>query len=223
MIIILARTVIIYVTLIIFMRLMGKRQIGELEISDLVTTFLISELASLPISDNSIPLTHAVVPIIILVTLEVASSCLLVRFPSIKSIFSARPSVLINKGHLDRHAMMSARISVDELISELRQNGITSISEVEYAILEQTGKITVIEKAEYKPVNAKQMKIKTKESGISHVIICEGKINKNSLGILGLSKTDVMRELERKKLSLSDVYIMTADDLYKFEIIKKEG
>ncbi len=223
MITIFARTVIIYAILIVSMRLMGKRQIGELEISDLVTTFLISELASLPISDNSIPLTHALVPIIILITFEVVSSCLLVRFPTIKNIFSARPSILINKGRPDRRAMMSARISVDELISELRQKGITNISEVEYAILEQTGKITVIEKSEYKPVSAKQMKIKTEESGIVHVLVCEGKINKHSLNCLNMTKKDVMYELRRKRIDLPDVYIMTADDLKNFEIIKKEN
>ena len=143
------KTVIIYVILIISMRLMGKRQIGELEVSDFVTTLLISEIASAPITDSSIPIINAAIPLLILVVLEVVSSFLLVRFPSLKSVVSARPTIVINKGKPDRRAMLKVRLSVDELVSELRQQGITDISEVQYAILEQNGKITVIEKAPY--------------------------------------------------------------------------
>ena len=205
------------------MRLMGKRQIGELELSDLVTTLLISELASLPITDNFIPLSHAIIPIITLVTFEVLSSFLVVHFPTLKNFISSRPSVLINKGRPDRRAMLSARISADELISELRQQGVTNLSEVEYAILEQNGKITVVQKAEFKTPTAAQLNIKTAESGISHIVVCEGKINKNGLKTLSLSKSDVEKELKKQNTALRDVYIMMIDDAKNVQIIKKEG
>ena len=217
------RTCIIYVLLMCSMRLMGKRQIGELELSDLVTTLLISELASLPITDNFIPLSHAIIPIITLVTFEVLSSFLVVHFPTLKNFISSRPSVLINKGKPDRRAMLSARISADELISELRQQGVTNLSEVEYAILEQNGKITVVQKAPFKPPTAEQLNIKTTESGISHIVICEGTINKNGLKILSLSKSDIEKELKKHNTSIRDVYIMTIDDAQNVQIIKKEG
>ncbi len=217
------RTVIIYLLLIISMRLMGKRQIGELEISDLVTTLLISEIASLPITDNSIPLSHAVIPILSLVTFEVISSYMLVCFPSLKNIFSERPTVLINKGKTDRRAMRSARISADELISELRQKGITDMDEVEYAILEQTGKISVVQKEAYKPATAKQLKIKTQECGISHIVVCEGTINKNSLKRLSLTKKDIMKELKDSSVELREVYIMLINDRGESKIIRKDG
>ena len=202
---------------------MGKRQIGELELSDLVTTFLISELASLPITDNFIPLSHALIPIITLVTFEVLSSFMVVHFPTLKNFISSRPSILINKGKPDRRAMLSARISADELISELRQKGVTDLSEVEYAILEQNGKITVVQKAPFKPPTAAQLNIKTKETGISHIVVCEGKINKNSLKSLSLSKGDVEKELKKQNLALRDVYIMMIDDAKNVQIIKKEN
>lgn len=205
------------------MRLMGKRQIGELELSDLVTTLLISELASLPITDNFIPLSHALIPIITLVTFEVLSSFMVVHFPTLKNFISSRPSILINKGKPDRRAMLSARISADELISELRQKGVTDLSEVEYAILEQNGKITVVQKAPFKPPTAAQLNIKTKETGISHIVVCEGKINKNSLKSLSLSKGDVEKELKKQNLALRDVYIMMIDDAKNVQIIKKEN
>ena len=218
-----ARTIIIYLILMCAMRLMGKRQIGELELSDLVTTLLISELASLPITDNLIPLSHALIPIVTLVAFEVISSFLVVHFPALKNIVSARPSVLINKGKTDRRAMLTARISVDELISEMRQKGITDISEVEYAILEQNGKLTVIQKAPYKPPTAADLNINPTESGISHIVVCEGRINKNSLKILSLTEKEVKTELERNGVTLKDVYVMLMDDTKKVQIIKKEG
>ena len=217
------RTCIIYVLLMCSMRLMGKRQIGELELSDLVTTLLISELASLPITDNFIPLSHAIIPIITLVTFEVLSSFLVVHFPYLKNFISSRPSVLINRGKPDRRAMLSARISADELISELRQQGVTDISEVQYAILEQNGKITVVQKAPFKPPSAKQLNIPTDETGISHIVVCEGKINKNSLKTLSLSKSDIEEELKKQNLALRQIYIMLIDDAKNVQIIKKEN
>lgn len=215
------KTVIIYVILIISMRLMGKRQIGELEVSDFVTTLLISEIASAPITDSSIPIINAAIPLLILVVLEVVSSFLLVRFPSLKSVVSARPTIVINKGKPDRRAMLKVRLSVDELVSELRQQGITDISEVQYAILEQNGKITVIEKAAYKAPTASQLGIKAEETGLSHVAVCEGKINKTTLSRLGLKKDDVIRELSSRGYKLKDIYIMMIDDTGKVNIVKK--
>ena len=202
---------------------MGKRQIGELELSDLVTTLLISELASLPITDNFIPLSHALIPIITLVTFEVLSSFMVVHFPTLKNFISSRPSILINKGKPDRRAMLSARISADELISELRQKGVTDLSEVEYAILEQNGKITVVQKAPFKPPTAAQLNIKTKETGISHIVVCEGKINKNSLKSLSISKSYIENELKKQNVTLHDIYIMMIDDAKNVQIIKKEN
>ena len=222
MITILIRTVIIYIILMTAMRLMGKRQIGELDVSDLVTTLLLSEIASLPITDSNIPVSHAVIPIVALLTFEVASSYLLVKFPSIKNLVSARPSVLINKGKIDRKAMLRARLSLDELISEMRQKGISDISEVQYAILEQNGKITVIQKSRYKPVTAEQMNIDVKEAGIIHIIVCEGKINETNLKKLGIPRRQIDEKLKKSGIDLDNVYLMTIDDTGKTQIIRKE-
>ena len=215
------RTVIIYVILILCMRLMGKRQIGELEVSDLVTTLLLSEIATVPIMESNFPIVNALIPIFTLVAFEVISSILLVRFPAIKSLVSARPTMLINRGKVDRRAMMKVRLSADELISELRQQGVTDITEVQYAILEQNGNITVIQKAEYKTPTLNDLKISASESGISHIAVCEGRINKKTLERLGLNKEDIMKKLKKQHVELGDVYMMLIDDTGKAEIIKK--
>ena len=166
MLTVLIRTIIIYISLIAVMRLMGKRQLGELEISDLVTTFLISEIASLPITDTGIPLSHAIIPIIVLLSLEVTISTLLSKFPKIKFIFSARPSTVIKDGNICKKALADSRLSFDELFSQLRQQGCDDISQIKYAILEQNGNITVIQKARYKPLTADTLKIDVKETGL---------------------------------------------------------
>ena len=134
---ILIRTVIIYIVLIVTMRIMGKRQLGELEISDLVTTFLISEIASLPITDTEIPLSHAIIPIIVLLSLEVSISTLLSKFPKIKFVFSARPSTIIKNGEICKKALSDSRLSFDELFSQLRQQGYDDLSQIKYAIIDE--------------------------------------------------------------------------------------
>ena len=223
MITVLVRTVIIYLSLIIAMRLMGKRQIGELEVSDLATTFLISEIASLPITDNELPLSHAIIPIITLLTLEVVISMLLSRFPKLKVLLSARPSTLIKDGELSQKAMRDARLSFDELFSELRQQGVDDISQIKYAILEQNGNITVIQKAKYLQPTAEQLHIKPKETGLFHIIIEEGTINKHGLNSLGISEPTLRSQLAKKNLDVKDVYLMMINDAQETRIIPKEN
>jgi len=218
---ILLRTVIVYVFLLIIMRLMGKRQLGELEVSELVSTLLLSDIAALPITDQDIPLIYALIPIILITTFEITLSVVLTKFPQLKSIISSRPSTLIKKGLIDRKEMIRNRISIDELFSELRQKDISDLSEVAYAILEQNGKLTVIKKKELDPICAKDLGFSKEETGIAHIIIADGKIDKH--GLKGLKKDTVWLNnyLKSKKLSPGDIYIMTADDSEKIKIIKR--
>lgn len=216
------RTVIIYIILILIMRLMGKRQIGELEISDLVTTFLLSEIASLPITDTSIPIVYAIIPMIVLLTFEVSSSWFLSRFPIFKNILSARPAMLISNGKILRKEMLRARLSLDELIGELRQNGISDIDEVRYAILEQNGKITVVQKASEKPPTVKQMKIKSEDNGIDHIVISNGHINKYSLDTLKMETSEIDKILKKNNVTKKEVYLMLIDDGRNVKIFKKK-
>ena len=218
---ILLRTAIIYVTLIIAMRLMGKRQIGELEVSELVTTLLISEVASLPITDMGIPVSHALIPIITLLFFEVASSMLSVTFPRLKNLFSARPTTLIRNGKFCIRAMRGTRITADELIGELRQQGIIDISEVLYAILEQNGKITVLQKAKYRVPNAEQLKIKTTETGICHIVIDKGVINDHGLCELGMEKSELEKILKKQNVDRKDVYLMIINDAGDVNLVRR--
>ncbi len=222
MVTVLMRTLIIYVSLILVMRLMGKRQIGELEISDLVTTFLISEIASLPITDTEIPLSHAIIPIIVLLAFEVAISMLLSKFPRFKFLFSARPSTLIKDGVLQKKALEDARLSFDELFSQLRQQGYDDISQIKYAILEQNGNITVIQKAPYKPPTLEQLKISPEEKGLFHIVIERGKINSHGLKITGYSKDSLLRRLSKEGYTPRDVYLLMINDADEMRLIPQK-
>lgn len=223
MLTVLIRTFIIYLSLIAVMRIMGKRQLGELEISDLVTTFLISEIASLPITDTEIPLTHAIIPIVVLLSLEVSISTLLSKFPKIKFVFSARPSTLIKNGNICKKALADSRLSFDELFSQLRQQGYDDISQIEYAILEQNGNITVIQKAKYKPISPDTIGVSVKETGIFHIIIEHGKINKHGLDAIGYTQKKLNKILSSLGYTEKDIYLMMINDAHETRIIPKEG
>ena len=215
------RTAIIYFMLILAMRLMGKRQIGELEVSDLVTTLLISEIATLPITEPELPLSHAIVPLILLLSFEVIISFLVSRFPKLKFL-TARPSTLIRNGRISQSAMKNARISFDELFSELRNQGVYDLDEIEYAILEQNGRITVIQKARFRQPSAEDLGLKVKENGLFHIVIEHGRINRHGIELVGIRESDLRRELKKKELEVSDVYLMTVNDAGKRTVIPKK-
>lgn len=216
------RTVIIYVVLMIAMRMMGKRQIGELEISDLITTLLISEIASLPITDNDIPVSHAIVPIVLLMTIEVVTSTMVANLPNVKNWITARPATLIENGRLCQKEMKKARISADELISELRQREITDLSEVRYAILEQNGKISVLPQARAKPPTAKQWNLSIEDDGLYYIIIDKGCINDYNLHQLHLSKKKLEEVLSLEGLSRKDIYLMMMNETGDIKMIRKD-
>ena len=216
------RTFIVYTTLIIAMRLMGKRQIGELEVSELVTTFMLSELATTPIQNLDIPVIHAVIPIVILLFIEVLTSVVLIKIPFLKSIVSARPSILIRDGKIDQKELKSNRISLEELMSELRSGQCTSISDVSYAILEKNGKLTIIPKAKSSPPTADDLGIKPQESGILHLLIIDGKICENNLKVSGKSRRWLEKEISKLPCPMKNIYFFGIDDAERITLVKKE-
>ena len=222
MLTILLRTVIIYIILISTMRIMGKRQIGELEVSDLVTTLLLSEIATLPIENQEIPVMYAVIPIITLLTIEVISSVISFKSPKIRGFLNAKPSILISQGKINQRELQNSRIAIDELISEIRLNGISDIKEVQYAILESSGKLTVIPKIEFSQPKMQDLKIKAEETGLAHIIISNGTVNDYNLNYLGKSRTWLDSVLKKHNTVANDVFLMTANDKSETNIVKKE-
>ena len=222
MLTILLRTILVYVILIATMRFMGKRQLGELEISELVTTLLISEIASLPIIDQSIPLMYAVIPLVTILTFEIALSVILLKCPRLKNLASSRPNVLIRHGQLDQKELQRNRISVDELISEIRQAGFPTLEEIDYAIVEQNGKISVLPKKSTQPPCAKDLGVQVSESGIVHALIEDGHENRYNLRLLGLDRAWLAQELKKRGVTLQEVFFLGRDDAGSLYWIEKE-
>ena len=215
------RVILVYVLLIGTMRIMGKRQIGELQLSELVTTILLSELASQPITDSQIPLAFAIIPIAVLLSLEVIISFAVTKIPILKTVFDGKPSILINRGKLDEHEIAKVRISIEELISSIRIAGFGSISDVEYAILEQNGQLSVIPKRSEAPPTASDMNLSIVEPGIAHAVIVDTKISKVDLKRIGRDERWLQKRLSYHETNLEKVLLFTVDDAGKEFIIKK--
>ncbi|MBQ8415963.1 MAG: DUF421 domain-containing protein [Clostridia bacterium] len=208
---ILIRTLLIYIFLIATVRLMGKRQIGELEVTDLVTTFLLSEIAALPVTNQDIPISYALLPMIVLLSLEVFSSYILVRVPKLKSLLSASPTVLINNGVLDQRALMETRVSVDELIAEIRQQQLTDISQVAYAILEKNGKLTVLPKARYAQPNAEELGLQPKSEPLMHIVYSGGCFSDKGLGLINKDRKWLESQFARRGIDKKRLFFATAN------------
>ncbi len=216
------RTIIVYIILLTVLRLMGKRQIGELQPSELVTTLLLSEIASQPITDDSVPLVYGIVPVIVVLSLEVIASFSVTKIPRLKRLFLGSPSVLINKGKLDISEMKKCRISAEELMRELRENGIGDIATVRYCIMEENGKISVIRNAADENATASDVGADNGEKGISRPVIVDGEINRDECVALGRNEDWINKQLKKNKISSPDeVFLLTCDDCDNIYIVLK--
>ena len=204
---VLIRTLIIYVFLSFSIKIMGKRQIGELEIGELISTLLISEVAALPIADPDIPLSSAVFPIIFIISLEILVSFIKNKSEKMKRIIDGEPSFVIYRGKLRQRVLRENRISMNEILSELRVLGVGDISEVDYAILEQNGKLSVLKKD---------------KDRLAHTLIIDGEVNERALSALGYDERWLAKMLKQNKCDVRDVFLMTVDDECAINIIKEE-
>lgn len=179
------RTIILYIFVIIALRIMGKGQIGELQPYELVVTIMLSELAAVPMQDTAIPLFDGIVPILTLMFLEIIISYLCLKFIGFRKVVSGVPSILIQKGKVDERELSKQRVNLDDLMEELRMKGYLNISEIEYAILEPNGTLSVIPKPETKPVTKLDMNLTSNPVFLPITIVLDGHIMKDNLKISG--------------------------------------
>lgn len=207
------RTVILYALIVVLMRLTGKRQIGQLELTELVTAFMISELAANPISNNSIPIAYGIIPAVTLVCLEVFLSYISVKSKKFRKLITGNALALVKKGKIDCKTMNTARITADELLSAARCAGVRGLSEVAYAFLEPNGTISVIPKSAESPPSASDLGVKSDEKGAEHALIIDGKIDFTELKKLGKDKKWLLMRLKENGFGgENEVFYMGADD-----------
>lgn len=219
----LVRTVILYVTIIAAVRIMGKRQISQLQTSELVVTLLISDLAVIPMQDTGQPLFSGLIPIIILITLEVFLSYFMLKNGRARRIICGKPVVLIANGKVLQDNMRELRMSVEDLFEQLRQKDVFSLKEIEYAIVETNGMMSIVKKASEDYLKAKDAGVKPKETGLEVVVISDGDLSEASMALCGWNAERVKRTLEREKTPLGEVFIMTADESGAYTLIRRNS
>lgn len=218
----LVRAVIIYFFIIMAVRIMGKRQVGELKPQELVITILISAVATTPLEENSIPLANSLLPIMIFVALEMITSGISMKSITARNLLQGKPIFIIKNGKLQQKELRNLRFTIDDLIDALRQQGAFDISEVENAIVETNGSLSVQLKSEYSPVTPKQLKKDVDEQDVPITIIMDGQIVEEYFNKNKIDKRRIEQLAKATNVELKDIMLLTLDDSGKTFLIKKD-
>ncbi len=223
MITIIVRTVLLYVFVIIGVRLMGKRQIGDMQPNELVITLLISEIAAIPLQDTSQPIINGIVAIFILVILEIVMSVFAMKCMTVRKLMNGKSVVIIKNGVIDQTAMKKVRLTVLDLIELLRGQDIFDISDVAFAVLEVNGDLSVLLKTDKQPATVGDMNVKKNDEALHLPVISDGKIIPESLEALEINHNKLNKILKSNKVSVQDVFLMTLDRYENINLVKKRN
>ena len=215
------RTIILYAFVTFAIRIMGKRQIGDMQPNELVITLLISEIAAIPLQDLSQPILNGVVAIFMLSVLEIAMSLLSMKSYFVRKFMSGKSVVIISNGIVDQKAMKDVRMTVLDLVELLRGQNVFDISTVAYAVLEVNGNLSVLLKSGEQPLTVKDMKIEKQNEALSLPVISDGKILKDSLKALNITEDIIHKKAKANGTAVSKIYLMTLDRYGNLSIINK--
>lgn len=222
MLITIVRTVILYFFLILVMRLMGKRQIGQLQPGELVITILISEIAAIPMQDNEIPMLNSMVSVLILVGLEIIVSLIAMKSIHVRSLLQGNSLVVIRDGKLDQKQMKRIRYTVDDLLESLRQKNIFDIGDVQYAIAETDGSLSVLLKPEKRGVTIEDMELESSSEGLQCVLISDGRVIHSEFRYCGMTDEKFKRLCQEKSIDPKKIMLLTIDAKGNMNIIRKK-
>lgn len=211
MTIILIRTIILYALVILVVRLMGKRQIGQLQPTELVVTILLSEVASMPLEDKNVPLLNSVFAVLLLASLEIISSLIALKSGKYRRAVEGNAVYIIKEGQLDVKALKKLRFTVDDIMEGLRQKDVFNIEDVQYAIVETNGSVSVLLKKDKLPLDLSSINKKAEENYIPAVVISDGKYIYSNFSLCGTSKEKIDLILQKENKSAKDIMLMTLD------------
>lgn len=217
------RAVIIYFFVITAVRLMGKRQVGELKPHELVITILLSAIAVIPLEENSMPLANCLVPIMLFISLEILVAALSMKSLKFRNLIQGRPIFIIRKGKLDQKKLKELRFTVDDIVDALRQKDIFDLSEVEDAIIETNGSISVLPKAEYKPLTPADTGISVEEKGMPITVVMDGKPVNEYFNECKIKDSEIELILQTQNKDVKKIMLLTIDDNGNTYIIDKEN
>lgn len=222
MAIVLIRAVILYILITFSLRLMGKRQLGELQPSELVVTILISNIAAIPVEDSSIPMIMGIVPILTLVCLDVVMSGVMLKSSKIRKLMIGSPRIIISEGKILQNEMKRLRYTVDDLTEAMRNQQIFDLTQIQYAIVETNGKINFLLKKDYQPAEKQDVDSGGSAQNPPSVIIRDGIRDIEQLKLINLGEDWLTKILRENKLSERQVFLMTADKNGNYEIVESE-
>lgn len=224
MLILSIRTLVLYLVIVSGLRLMGKRQLGELQPSELVVTILISNLATLPIEETSVPLLGGVGPILLLVCFEVVVSWISLKSRRARRLISGQPVTVIQDGKIMEDRLRDLRFSLDDLMEELRQNSVFDIRDVEYAVVETNGKLSVHQRYGARPLTPDTIGLAKPDSDCPPpvVVISDGQLLSQSLTSCGLNQSWLEKQLKHHSLKLEEVFLMVCDRNAAYFLLPKE-
>ena len=217
------RTVILYVFVILAIRLMGKRQISDMQPSELVVTMMISDIASLPMQNTAQPLLSGVVPVLVLVSLELTVSAVMLKSRLFRKLISGSPVVVIEDGRLLQRQLKRLRLTTDELCAQLRQQNVFSLQDVQYCIVETNGVLSVLEKPSKRVPNAEESGIVIPDNKMEAVVVSDGAWVESSLRLCGSTKQEINNILQKKQIKLNEIFLMTMDGNGVCQIIRREN
>ena len=206
MLTIIIRAILIYLIVLLVFRLMGKRQIGQMQPFELVLTLIIADLATIPMAEISVPVLHGIVPLLTLVLLHFILTLISRKSLKVAKVLSGKPIIIINPKGIDYNAMKKLNLSIEDLFEMLRGCGYFDISQIEYAIMETNGKVSVLPKSEFTPVNNKDIKNKVERTLLPLILINEGVVINSNLKQLNITIENI-KEVIRKKINLKDIKI----------------
>ena len=219
---VIVRTVLMYIFVTISVRLMGKRQIGDMQPTELVVTLLISEIAAIPLQDVSQPISIGLLAIFMLVFLEILASVIIMKNLRLRRIFSGKSVAIIRNGKIDQKAMRNVRITVFDLIEMLRMQGIFELDDIESAFLEVNGNLSVRQKPKRAPATPEQLEIEIPDNGIPMTVISDGIVVDSSLNFLNLTRDDLNIILKKENKTAREIFLMTLNKSGQAIIINKE-
>ena len=222
MLIAFVRTIILYILVVAALRIMGKRQIGQLQPSELVVAMMISELASIPMENVGTPLVNGVIPILTLMIAEATFSFLTLKSKRVRKMISGSPTILIEKGRVLEKEMERLRYNIDDLMEELRTNGYANLLDVEYAILETNGMLSIIPKSNKRPVTPSDLELSIEYEGLPFLLIADGIVNQEALKSANLTEDWLTERLKAFQISnTKDVFIACLDTAGNLFVQKK--
>ncbi len=215
------RTTLVYFLVLLVIRAMGKREIGQLSPFDFVVAIIIAELAALPMELTDIPLWHSILPLLILAALQISLSYATLFSRKLRGIICGHPQIIMKNGALLRKEMRKARYNLDDLVAQMREKGIVDLSDIEFAVLETSGKLSVILKSQHRPVTPADLGISTAYEGLPTVLVMDGDIMKDNLAQIDLDETWLQKVLRERRLTSKKVLLATLSTDGRLFINKK--